>query len=312
MTNGTSGRGTVICDDPGDDLSEGTQDHVNARTPIAGADAGDVAAVPGPQRSSGRVDLRVGRGAAHSVVTDLHQGGALRLRLPRPSAGIDPEAVLINTAGGMTGGDRYRFTADLGAGAAACVTGQACEKLYRSAGGEAHFDVRLSVGARAEFSWLPQPAILFDASAFTRRLEIDLAEDASLVAVEASILGRSAMGERVRHCRLREHWRLRRSGRLIWAGETRLDSPAQDGGYPSTLGGGRAMATLVMAGPEAAGRLDDLRAVLARCSGRGGASAFDGMLLASLVAPDADALMEDLRRLVECARQRPIPRVWTC
>ncbi|HSG89938.1 MAG TPA: urease accessory protein UreD [Pseudomonadales bacterium] len=264
------------------------------------------------QRSRGRIDLRVERRATRSVVTDLHQGGAYRLRLPRPSAGEDPEAVLINTAGGMTGGDAFRLDAHVGPGAAACVTGQACEKIYRSAGGEAEVDVALRVAAGGEFAWLPQPAILFEGAALTRRLTLDLAADARVVALEATILGRDAMGERVTRCRLRDHWRIRVDGRLRWANEMRIDAPELEGGHPSTLDGGRAMATLVMVDPEAEARLDEVRGLLEAAGGRGGASAFDGMLVAMHVAADADALMEDLRRLVECVRGRPIPRVWTC
>lgn len=267
---------------------------------------------PEQQRSHGRIDLHIERRALRSVVTRLHQGGALRLRLPRPSAGSDPEAVLINTAGGMTGGDSLSVDVELGAGASGCVTGQACEKIYRTAGGHAEQRVHLALGADAEFAWLPQPAILFDGCALTRRVEIDLAPGARLVALEATILGRHAMGERITRCHLREHWRLRVAGELLWANELRLDEPDAEGALPSTLDGGRALATLIMVAPEAQARLDAVRAVLAGLHGRAGASAFDGMLVASLVAPDADALMEDLRALVECVRQRPIPRVWTC
>ena len=270
------------------------------------------APAPGRQRSAGRIDLQIERRALRSIVTRLHQGGALRLRLPRPSAGTDPEAVLINTAGGLTGGDALTVDVALGAGAAGCVTGQACEKIYRTIGGHADQQVRLTLGEDAEFAWLPQPAILFDDCALTRRIEVDLAPGARLVALEASILGRHAMGERIMRCRLRERWRVRVAGELKWASELRLDAPDAEGALPSTLDGGRALATLILVAPEASARLEAVRAVLEGLHGRAGASAFDGMLVASLVAPDADALMEDLRVLVECVRQRPIPRVWTC
>ena len=62
----------------------------------------------------------------------LYQEGAAKIRMPRTSA--DPlEAVLINTAGGLTGGDRLDWAVDVGDGASATVTTQACEKVYRAA-----------------------------------------------------------------------------------------------------------------------------------------------------------------------------------
>jgi urease accessory protein len=41
-------------------------------------------------------------------------------------------------------------------------------------------------------------------------------------------------------------------------------------------------------------------------------SAWNGMLVARLIAPTGQALRADLMRLVEALRGEPMPRVWTC
>ena len=56
-------------------------------------------------------------------------------------------------------------------------------------------------GAGARLDWLPQETILFDAARLERRLEVDLAADARLTALETLVLGRAAMGETVRPAR---------------------------------------------------------------------------------------------------------------
>jgi urease accessory protein len=264
------------------------------------------------QRSRGRLEVGVRTRDGRAAVRHLRMDGALRARMPRPAVGTDPEVILINTAGGMTGGDDYRIDVEVDAGAALTVAGQACEKVYRSAGGSATLRADLRVGAGARCLWLPQPAILFQDAAFTRRLEIDLDPGAELLAVEATVLGRAAMGERVTRCRLREDWRLRIGGRLAWAAATRLDDAAVEAAAPSTLAGGCAVATLVHVAADPAAARDALRAALEGTHGRAGASDVDGVVVAQLVAPDADRLMTDLVRVLTTVLDRPVPRVWTC
>ena len=262
-----------------------------------------------PQRSRGA--LRVGV-AAPAALSDLFQDGALRARLPRPAPGTGLEAVVINTSGGMTGGDRYDVEVALDAGARATVVGQACEKIYRSAGGDAELDVRLTVQDGARLHWLPQPAILFDGAAFRRRLTIDLAPGAALFAVEATVLGRTAMGERVERCRLREHWRVHGGGELRWASAGRLDLPGDPVASRATLGDGTAYATFLCADQDPERVLAAFRDVAGSVRGAMGASRLDDLVVATLVAQESRHVMEDLARIVGAVTGTPVPRLWHC
>ncbi len=103
--------------------------------------------------------------------------------------------MLINTAGGLTGGDRMTSEAIVGDGCSAIVTTQACEKIYRSSGGSARITTSVAVGENAWLDWLPQETILFDGARLSRRLDADIAPGATLLLVEATIFGRSARGE---------------------------------------------------------------------------------------------------------------------
>src|SRR3990170_8149500 len=129
------------------------------------------------QRVDARARLAVRRAGGLTRIGRLYQGGAAKIRMPE--ARSDPlEAILINTAGGLTGGDRITWEIEAGPGASVSVTTQACEKLYRSRSGEARAEVRLSAARGARIAWLPQETIVYDRSSFSRRLEVDLAEGA--------------------------------------------------------------------------------------------------------------------------------------
>ena len=94
-------------------------------------------------RGCAAVSLRPG-----GALDRLAQSGAAKAFLPR-AHGPHPEIVFLNTAGGLTGGDRLSYGLTLGADARAVGTTQTAERAYRAAGGVASLDVALeSVRAR--------------------------------------------------------------------------------------------------------------------------------------------------------------------
>src|SRR5271165_5741643 len=84
------------------------------------------------QRARGTVRVGFRRRDATTVLDDLYQAGALKVLFPRPPPGTAPVAVLINTAGGVAGGDRLETSIRATAGAEAVVTTQAAERIYRA------------------------------------------------------------------------------------------------------------------------------------------------------------------------------------
>jgi urease accessory protein len=238
----------------------------------------------------------------------LYQDGCAKIRTPRDPDAPGIEAVLINTAGGLTGGDRLQWAAAAGEDCELSLTTQACERIYRSAGGRAEVDVRLRAEAGSSLQWLPQETLLFDGGEIDRRLEADLAPGASLLAVEAVVLGRTAMGEQVRRGRLRDRWRVRRDGRLVFADEIRLEGPiAEIAAAPAVLAGGQAFASILLVSPDAETKLSEVRAALGPS---GGASAFDGKLFARVTAKDGFTLRGGLVPALQVLRAAPLPRVW--
>jgi urease accessory protein len=149
------------------------------------------------------------------------------------------------------------------------ATTQTAERAYRAAEGVAEVTTRLTLGPGAELHWLPQEVILFDGAALDRRLEVEMAEDATLIVLETLVLGRAAMGETVRRLHLRDRRRVSRAGRPEMIEGVRLDDEDLARGGPAGLDGAIAVAALTLLSPDAADRLSPLRAALP--AGRPGA-----------------------------------------
>src|SRR5262249_60954138 len=95
-------------------------------------------------RASSRVAVEGGAGEGPSRPARVREEGSLRVRFPRADAS-ELEAVLVNTAGGIAGGDELDIAVAARAAARVVVTGAAAEKIYRSLGPDACLRVRLAV-----------------------------------------------------------------------------------------------------------------------------------------------------------------------
>ncbi|MSU90171.1 urease accessory protein UreD [Rhodobacteraceae bacterium 2CG4] len=269
---------------------------------------------PRPQRARGAVRLGFARRDGCTRLADLYQAGSARAMLPRSHA-PHPEATLINTAGGLTGGDRFDWRVELAPGTRATLATQTAERVYRSAAGAARVDIALRVGAGAHLDWLGQETILFEGGALERRLLLDLEGDATALIVEPLVFGRAAMGETPDRLFLTDRWSLRRDARPLHEEASRIRPPMTALRGAAALGAARAVATVIYAGHDAGDRLAPARRLLSGDGGPGrdvqaAASAWDGRLVVRMMAGDAAPLRTALKRFLTGFRGLPLPRVW--
>ncbi|MEM0990499.1 MAG: urease accessory protein UreD [Pseudomonadota bacterium] len=271
------------------------------------AELNEAASLP---RARGDVRLVAGLRGQETRIAQLYQKGSAKALLPQTFE-APLTAVLLNTAGGLTGGDAFQTQITAERGAHLIATTQTAERAYRALpGATAQVRNHLIAADDATLHWLPQETIFFDGAALDRRLDVDLAADARFVAVEAGVLGRAAMGETVRDLRLTDHWRIRRDGHLIFADALRLHgNPEELTKMPATLGSHLAFATLLLAAPDAARHLAPLRAIL----GAAGSASLvrPGVLAARLTAPDGQTLRRHLIPALPRLTDRPLPKTWS-
>jgi urease accessory protein len=240
---------------------------------------------------------------------ELHESGSLRVRFPSPEQeGLS--GVFVNTAGGIAGGDRFAIEVAAGEGARLTLTTAAAEKVYRAPGPAAQLNIALTARSGARLSWLPQETILFDRARIVRRIDIDLAEDASLLLCEIVVFGRAAMGEKMLHGEFVDRWRLRRGGRLVFAETVRLDGDIGEKlARPAIADGGVAIGTaLIVPGDEAV--VERIREVSESFGGEVGISCWNGFAMARFCAQDAARLRADMMTVLGRASPTTLPRLW--
>jgi urease accessory protein len=257
-------------------------------------------------RARGRLALSVDAKGSVTRRRDHFEEGPLRLRFPNTTA-ASLEAVVVNTAGGMAGGDRHALDLRIGPDAALTVTTAAAEKIYRSLGPPAEISVAAALEPRGRLVWLPQETILFDGAKLDRRIECDLSPGASILVAEAVVLGRSAMGETMRHGALTDRWRIRRGGALAFAETLRLGGDLDRLLAEPAVTSGRAVVATVLAVPADEAMVERVRGQT--FCGEVGVSAWNGLAVARLCAKDGAILRRDLAAVV-AAMGGTLPRLW--
>lgn len=238
----------------------------------------------------------------------LHEAGALRLRR---CAGDDCDVVVVNTGGGIVGGDRHRLAVELRAGTRVQFTTAAAEKVYRSLGPSSRIDIDLRLEEGAHLDWLPQETILFDRAILNRRIEVRMSPTSKFLAVESVVFGRLAMGEVAVAGHFGDSWRVRLGERLIYAEETRLSGDVAGLlDRPALAAGARASSLLLFVGDD----LDERVSALARdyhppevaC----GFSQRNKVLIGRYLSPSPASLKNLVARHVAALSGRGTPRAW--
>lgn len=258
-------------------------------------------------RGEARVSVVLRDGAVR--LDALRQAGSGKAFLPRVH-GPEPEIVFLNTAGGLTGGDRLSYHVSVGTGARALATTQTAERAYRAGEGAAELDVSLDIEAGARLDWLPQETILFDGAALQRQTEVSLAGDAVVLMSEMVVLGRAAMGETVDRLAFTDRRAVRRDGVPVLMEPLALATSNLRTVSAAALGEATALATVALVAPGAEDGVAPLRSLTPPEGVRSEVSGWDGKLILRALARDAFPLRRHVARVLEHLRGASLPRVW--
>ena len=271
------------------------------------------------QRAEGSVRFVLSGSENGARIADVFQQGPMRIMFPRTGNGAVEEAVLVNTAGGIAGGDRLECSVTALPNASIAVTSQAAEKVYRALSEPARIATRLIACEAAKLAWLPQETIVFNWGRVSREIEIELSSGAELLALEWLVLGRAAHGEEMVGGHIADSWRVKKDGRLIWADSFR----ATDETFPhlhrkALLSNCKAVGTLIYFGPDPDTRLEFLRDIAPSLECHCAATSVGGLIVVRFAAEAASDLRLGLRSfLQQFSRERGpgpfrVPKMWSC
>ncbi|MEM6578518.1 MAG: urease accessory protein UreD [Pseudomonadota bacterium] len=265
------------------------------------------AAVKALPRARGEAAIKLKSVDQTTALDDLRMSGCLKALFPRPSNRLD--TILVNTSGGLTGGDQLSVSVSLGPDTRFCLTTQAAERVYRAQTGSASVRSEVTIAAGASLFWLPQELILFDGCALERHFHGALDRDARLLMVEPIVFGRKLMGERLRQIRFRDHVSIDRDGKPLYRDVIDLSASIADRLNARAGGAGAgAIATVCYAAPDAESWLERSREALGKT---GGASLVrPDLLVARCVAPDSLVLRRSLMALLDQMTGNTLPKSW--
>jgi urease accessory protein len=263
---------------------------------------------PRLQRARGESRVAFARRDGQTRLGDLYQRDPCRVLFPDPEPGEPPQAVLVTTSGGVTGGDSLIMAIEVGPGAEAVAATQAAEKIYRAAGTDpCAMDIAVTVGEGATLDWLPQETIVFQGARLKRRSVADVAPGGALLVCEMVVLGRAASGERFTAGLLLDSWSVRRAGKLAWTDTLRVEGETPSG---AGFGEANALATIIGVWDEPQVRFDRARVLLDGADAvRAGVTLVNGIMVARLLG-EATAVRRATTGFLGDFRGRRLPRVW--
>ena len=260
------------------------------------------------QRARGAIDLVIVSGK----LKRFYQSGSAKIFIPKTYAKTT-EAVLVNTAGGLTGGDIFDAKLRADGDTHLTVSTQTAERVYCALGPQAaKITIDMELGGKASLHWLPQETILFDGAGFSRHLKVEMDDAASFLASEMMVFGRTAMHETVRQGNISDQWRISRDGRLIHAEALRLDGHIDEKLLqPASADGGVCVATTLYVSRDAEAKADAVRSFFKNHDDvRTAVSAWDGKLVIRSVCGNTARLKKLMAQFIEQFRSIANPRVW--
>jgi urease accessory protein len=271
------------------------------------------------QRADGCCRIVLSGSENGTQIEDVYERSPIRVMFPRSGHCAVEEAVLINTAGGVAGGDRLECSVTTLPGASIAVTSQAAEKVYRALHDPARVATRLKVRESARLAWLPQETIVFNEAHIHRTTEIELFSEAELLALECLVLGRAAHGEIVVGGSVLEAWRVKKEGRLIWADNFRITGNTfAHLNRKALLSNCSAIATLIYFGPDLDKRLQFVREILLSLECNCAVTLVGGLIVARFAAKQSSDLKLALRGFLQQFEPElssgpfRVPKMWSC
>jgi len=254
----------------------------------------------------GKLHIRLGVSDGSTHVSECYAHAPFHYLPPRAFPGEPPLLTIVNSSGGVLGGDRLEMKIDLDPGAMLTLRTQAATKLYRSGGDAARSLCQFSLGADARLAYFPDEIIPFAGSDYEQRTMIDLSSGATALVGEMVTAGRLARDERFAFTRLALDLGCTGDGRLLLRDRAEIRPAEQHLTSEAVLAGATVWGAFyyLTTNPVEAGLVGGIdEALCAIEGGVGGASRSLCGVIGRVAAASVQAVHESLQGAREVALQ---------
>ena len=244
-----------------------------------------------------------------TTLKDLRQEGSMRVVFPK-SLNNNFEAVIVNTAGGITSGDKFSIFAEVGEGAKLSLTTQAAERVYCASNSDFGLvQNKLIIAENAQLYWLPQETILFNGSRMQRQLNVEIATTAKFLFLEPLVFGREASGEELRCCFFKDRVQIFCNNRPIYIDGIKMNGDVADVLRKTCVGNeNRALANIVLFDKDSTNLIDKIRELLPQNAGASLIS--ENLLGIRILAASSFELRKILLPILTLLTNDTLPKNW--
>jgi urease accessory protein len=158
-----------------------------------------------------------------------------RRRFTHPLQALEPVRIadgslclmMLNSGGGIVGGDRLLTTIDIGPGSSAVLTTASATKAYRTIGDPAQQQTIVTLDAGATLEYIPDHIIPHPGAAMHQSLCIGMAPRSRAIVYDAIAAGRIGRGERWAFRELTSELIIRRDSHPIFINRSRITPATQ-------------------------------------------------------------------------------------
>jgi len=150
----------------------------------------------------GALQIRIAKRDGEPRVVESYARAPFHYLPPSREEGGVPRLTIVNSSGGILGGDALDMSIALDSHVSLSLRTQAATKIHRSAGGPARSVGRFTLGDGALLDYFPDEIIPFAGSDYTQITQVEIAANATMLLGEIVTAGRIARGERFGFARL--------------------------------------------------------------------------------------------------------------
>ena len=242
------------------------------------------------------------------TIEEYKNSGASKGLFPNRQKGL--ECILINTGGGLTGGDRISFFIDSKEQAEVIISTQGFERIYKTNNNsKAIIQTNLNVLDQALLYWVPQETLLYNNGQLERQINVNLSKNAQALILEGMIYGRIAMGELSITGSVSDTIKIQVENKTVFQDRSQLSG--QIGAQldrPAVANGARATALLVYKSKDAPRASDVINRYQNHSSG---VTLFkNDLCVARFLAQDGYALRKMLLPILQNITKQRLPKPW--